>query len=313
MRPPSRRQDPLRTPLDDILGSVGAVRVLRILSDAREPIGRTRVARRALLNPSGVRRILNRLAESGLVEIVGSGRNQAVRLRPRHPLSAPLRELFSAEREIFDRTVESARRAFADAMLPATAVWIESSAARSPGTVDVGVLAAPGALAGAMAAVQHHFENVEEETASHFFIHGYTDADRAAGGDQDDRLADVTLLHGWIPKRWHSEEAGPIVSHRTLDQHARRLAAAIAKSLPNDPSLIERTREWIDKRLESASERENHALQEWRRVLSQLSIRQLQALLVEDSERADRLRQSLPFPETLSPAELAHLMQVAEP
>jgi hypothetical protein len=260
-----------------------------------------------------VRRILDQLAEAGLVEIVGSGRNQAVRLRPQHPLSGPLRELFSAERNIFDRTVESARRAFADAMLTATAVWIESPAARSPGTVDVGVLAAPGALADAMTAVQRHFETVEEETASHFFIHGYTDADRDAGGDQEDRLADVTLLHGWIPRRWRAETDGPITSHRTLDQHARRLAEAIAKSLPNDPSLIARTREWIDKRLESASTRESHALKEWRRLLSQLSIRQIQALLVEDSERADRLRQSLPFPETLSPAELVHLMGGTEP
>ncbi len=312
MRPPARRQDPLRTPLNDILGSVGAVRVLRILSDAREPIGRTQVARRALLNPSGVRRILDQLAELGLVEIVGSGRNQAVRLRPQHPLSEPLRELFRAERDIFDRTVEAARRAFADDMHAATAVWIESPAARSPGTVDVGVLATPGALAGAMDAVEHHFEKVGEENASHFFIHGYTDADRAAGGDQEDRLADVTLLHGWIPRRWRAEAAGPIVSHRTLDQHARRLAEAIAKSLPNDPSLITRTTEWIDKRLESASTRESHALKEWRRVLSQLSIRQIQALLIEDSERADRLRQSLPFPETLSPTELAHLMAGTE-
>ena len=313
MRPPSRRQDPLRTPLNDILGSVGAVRVLRVLSDAREPIGRTRVARRALLNPSGVRRTLDRLAEAGLVEIVGSGRNQAVRLRSKHPLAGPLRELFSAERETFDRTVESARAAFADAMLTATAIWIESPAARSPGTVDVGVLAAPGALAGAMTTVQRHFEKVEDETASHFFIHGYTDADRVAGGDQQRRLEDVTLLHGWIPRQWRAEKAGPIVSHRTLDQHARRLAEAIAKSLPNDPSLIERTREWIDKRLESASERESHELREWRRVLSQLSIRQIQALLTEDSERADRLRQSLPFPETLSATELVQLMEGTEP
>jgi len=266
MRPPSQRQDPLRTPLNDILGSVGAVRVLRILSDAWDPIGRTRVARRALLNPSGVRRILNNLAETGLVEIVGSGRNQAARLRRQHPLSEPLRALFSAERDIFDRTVESARRAFADAMLPATAVWIESPAARSPGTVDVGVLAAPGALAGAMTTVQRHFEEVEEETASHFFIHGYTDADRTAGGDQEARLADVTLLHGWIPQRWRTETAGPIVSHRTLDQHARRLAEAIAKSLPDDPSLVTRTREWIDKRLESASKPESSSLGEWRCV-----------------------------------------------
>ncbi|MFQ5743510.1 MAG: hypothetical protein ACE5HV_07965 [Acidobacteriota bacterium] len=283
--------------------------MLRVLANAVEPMGRTRAARRALLNASGARRILDQLAEAGLVEIVGSGRNQAVRLRDRHPLSEPLRLLFRAEREIFERTVESARRAFAQATLAATAIWIESPSARSPGTVDLGVLAHPTALENAMSAVQSHFEAVEEETAMHFVVHGYSDADRVVIGDQRQRLEEVTLLYGWIHPRWRAEEDGPIVSHRMLDQHARRLAEAIAEALPNDPSLIERTKEWIDRRLESVNAQDAHELGEWRRILSQLSIRQIQALLTEDSERADRLRQSLPFVEALSRSELAQLVR----
>ena len=96
MRPPAQQQDPLRAPLNEILGSEGAVRVLRVLSDAKEPIARSRVAQRALLNPSGVHRILDRLADTGLVEIFGSGRNVAVQLRQQHPLSKPLQALFLA-------------------------------------------------------------------------------------------------------------------------------------------------------------------------------------------------------------------------
>jgi len=309
MRPPAIQQDPLRTPLNEILGSEGAVRVLRVLSDAREPMARTTVARRALLNPSGVRRLLDRLALTGLLEIVGSGRNQVVQLRNRHPLAEPLRSLFRAEHSIFDRVVESARLALSGQNLANAAVWIESHSTRSPGTVDIGVLAEAADLEGIVAAVQGALEALEDELAMHFVVHGYTDADRSAGGDQRWRLENVTLLHGWIPALWRDELDGPIATHRVLDQNARRLAGAIAEALPNDPSLIDRATEWIDKRLESVSPRGAHELNEWRRILSQLSLRQIQALLTEDSERADRLRQSLPFLDVLSGNERAEILK----
>jgi DNA-binding IclR family transcriptional regulator len=93
MRPPASKQDPLRTPLNQIFGSEGNVRVLRVLAFATEPIGRTRVARRAELNPSGVRRTLDRLAELGIVEAIGSGRGQSVRLRERYRLAGRIRFL----------------------------------------------------------------------------------------------------------------------------------------------------------------------------------------------------------------------------
>ena len=309
MRPPAKQQDPLRAPLNEILGSEGAVRVLRVLSDAQEPMARTAVARRALLNPSGVRRILDRLAQTGLVEVIGSGRNQAVRLRERHPLAESLRSLFQAEKSTFGRVVESVRRALSGEDLGNTAVWIESPSTRSPGTVDVGVLAEPAALEGSMSAVQDSLEALEGELAMHFVVHGYTDADMVAAGDQRWRLEDITLLNGWIPARWRHDPDGPIVTHQVLDQHARLLAEAIAKALPNDPSLIGRATEWIDKRLESASPRGAHELNESRRILSQLSLSQIQALLTEDSERADRLRQSLPFLDVLSGSERAELLR----
>ena len=143
MRPPSHRQDPLRSPLNEILGSEGAVRVLRVLARSRAPIARAQVARRAELNPSGVRRILDRLGELGLVDAVGSGRNQVVSLRDRHPLAAELRQLFQTEHDQFEHTVDGARRLLTRNPPPATAVWIESPSVRTPGTVDIGVLAEP--------------------------------------------------------------------------------------------------------------------------------------------------------------------------
>lgn len=285
--------------------------MLRVLAEARQPMGRTRVARRALLNASGVRRTLDGLAEAGIVAIIGSGRNRSVRLRQRHPLAGPLRSLFQAEQKSFERIVDAAREALAEEELPVTAVWIESPSVRSPGIVDIGVLAAPSVLETAVASVDRYFQMLEEEQALHFVVHGYTDADRSAPGDQRERLERITLLYGWVPFEWRAEEGGPIATHRQADQVALRVAEAISEMLPTDPSLVDRALEWIDGRLATASEREAHELREWRRILSRLSVPQIQAFLTEESERADRLRQSLPFVGALSRTERAELLKDA--
>lgn len=313
MRPPAEPQDPLRTPLNHALGSEGRVRVLRVLAFAQEPIGRTTVARRAELDPSGVRRTLDQLSEMGLVEAIGSGRNQSVRLRDRHPLSSAIRSLYEEERKAFQRFVSAARKAFEQGDFPGRAVWLETPDARSPGTVHVGVLGAPDRVDRARDIVRTQLEEVEQELATHFVVHAYTGADRRATGEEAERLRDLTLLYGWLSREWHASAGGPVESHRTLDERARRLAGAIAEELPRDPSIIDRTLRWIEQRSEEAGAREAENLEEWRRILEDLSIQQVQALLREDSERANRLRQSLPFVEVLTPAERERLLTESSP
>jgi len=310
MRPPVIKQDPLRTPLNEILGSEGDVRILRVLSSSSESIGRTAVARRAQLNPSGVRRSLDRLAKFGIVEIISSGRNMAVRLRDKHPLAEPLRSLFHAEQAAFDSIVGFARNAFSQQSLIADAIWLENPSSRSPGTVDVGVLASSESIDEAVRIIEEHFKSLEKGLAINFVVHGYTEADLLIEAvEQAARLENITLLAGWIPFLWRTEGGGPIQSHRDVDRQARAFAKKIAGYLTNDPSIIERALRWIDERLESADDRLVHALDEWRRILTELSIRQIQSLLREDSERADRLRQSLPFIEVLTEPERRELLR----
>lgn len=312
MRPPATSQDPLRTPLNQIFGSEGNVRILRVLAFATEPMGRTRVARRAELNPSGVRRTLDQLAELGLVEAIGSGRNLSVRLRERHPLAGEIRYLFESEKELFDRIVGAARQAFARRAFPANAVWIENPEARPPGTVHIGVLGSPDVVDEAVTEVRTHFDEVGRELATHFVVHSYTNADLVGlGNEEEERLQDLTLLHGWLPQEWHVSSGGPVRSHQYLEERARRLSTRIAELLPNDPSILDRTVSWIDQRMQVARDSEQEDLKEWRRLLEELSIQQIQAFLREESERADRLRQSLPFVEVLTPAERKELFHSA--
>lgn len=309
MRPPVEQQDPLRTPLNKVFRSEGNVRVLRVLAFAEEPIGRTRVARRAALNPSGVRRTLDQLADLGLVEAIGSGRNLSVRLRDNHPLARPIRSLFREENRVFRQFVDAAREAFERPDFPARAVWVENPEARTAGTVHVGVLGSPGRVQEARESVQQTLEDIERELSTHFVVHAYTNADRVAlTEDETQRLDDVTLLYGWLPQEWKASAGGPVHSHRQLDVRARRLAEEIAELLPNDPSIIDRATDWIHDRLEMTDEREAQDLREWQRILKELSLQQIQAFLREESERADRLRQSLPFTEVLTPEERKELL-----
>ena len=70
--------------------------------------------------------------------------------------------------------------------------------------------------------------------------------------------------------------------------------------------------EWIDQRDRSAPDPSKRALAEWRSVLTSLSSRQVEALLLEESERADRLRQSLPFVDVLTPEDRAAVFREVE-
>jgi hypothetical protein len=309
MRQPKTPQDPIRTPLNEFMGTEGSVRVLRVLSLTRESMSRKAVALRAELHPTGVRRTLDSLAELGLVAIVGTGRGQAVVLRDEHPMAMSIRQLFREEREGFERVVAAVRNAVAAMSKPIEAVWLENPEKRTPGLVDLGVLAAPDAVDAATDELEERLSPLGESLAVHVVAHGYTDLDpEMLHGDEQERLKDVTLLYGWIPLRWRREGGGPIRSHTELDERARRLASAIANRLPSDPTIVQRSLEWIEERIAVAGARDVSALEQWQKILTRLSTSQIQKILLEDSERARELRQSLPFAEVLSPQERRLLM-----
>jgi hypothetical protein len=92
-------------------------------------------------------------------------------------------------------------------------------------------------------------------------------------------------------------------THEEHDARARRLGLAIAAKLKADPGLAAIAADRVRRRAKEASAGERQELAEWARLLSSLSTARLRAFLVEDSERATRLRQSLPALQFLSPTE----------
>jgi predicted nucleotidyltransferase len=144
MRPPARPSSAFFHPIDSLLGSVGAIRILRLLASTGSAFAPPDAAERTGLDRSGVGTILQRLTRAGVVEALGSGRRPQFRLNPSHPIAKALERLFAEERGRVDAVFTVLRRAIA-ALHPApAAVWLVGSVARGADTpasdVDVVVV-----------------------------------------------------------------------------------------------------------------------------------------------------------------------------
>ena len=100
MRPPAKPNHYFYHPLDAILGTVGNVRILRMLSLDETPVAPMTIAFRCALGRAGIWKALRRLERSGILERA-SGRQPGFpryRLAASHPLTRVLRDLFERER-----------------------------------------------------------------------------------------------------------------------------------------------------------------------------------------------------------------------
>jgi hypothetical protein len=91
-------------PLDELLGNLANLRVLRVLWGEPRPCWPVEVARRARISRSTAHAALTRLHRCRIVERVaawGSSRTFAYRLSRRSPLVKPLERLFHVEAGIY--------------------------------------------------------------------------------------------------------------------------------------------------------------------------------------------------------------------
>ena len=95
--------------------------------------------------------------------------------------------------------------------------------------------------------------------------------------------------------------------HAWIDERSRALHAKIAEKLRAQPSLVSVAHDNLD-RWERLRGREP-ALDEWRALLRTTPLPDLLRLLTEESENADRLRQSSPFAGVLTEQERTAVFQ----
>lgn len=321
MRPAKTSQGNLVAPLNRILGTEANVRLLRVLSEAREPLGRAEVARRAQMDTSGVRRALDSLAAEGIVETVGAGARAPVRLRARHPLASAIRGLFVAERGRADDVVQAIREIGTSLSPQPRALWVTFSVQREPGsleTMHLGVLASARGVDAVGRSLRSRLREVQRRYDIPIEVRAHTLADLQtfAAGERAE-LATAQPILGPAPVGFLAADAPRAApersrsrGHALQDRRALLLGRAIGERIVRDPTLIERAREYA-RRMASSSPGVRQEMEEWEEILDTLPPARLRAFLADPGERATRLRQSLPFVDALAPAEREDLFRKA--
>ncbi|MBI3568919.1 MAG: hypothetical protein HY084_12040 [Gemmatimonadetes bacterium] len=266
--------------------------------------------------------MLDVLEAAGLVAYVGRGRSRQVQLHRSHPFAGTLAQLFQAEASRWLEIQRRLREITAGAGAALTSAWIEGPVAaeqdRFTDPLTLTVLAETSLPVDVQLTLRNGCNNVQ--FAQHLIIALRTlqraDLLRLAPTRRR-ALEHIVLLHGPAPldllvantltptppglgDRAHSFSSG---------QRPRQIADAIAAKLLREPELIDRARVFIDRRLAVAGDTERLVLTEWQGLLASLTVGQLATLLREESERADELRQSLPFVGALTDAERQTLIE----
>ena len=311
MRSPKREQSRVLQPLNGILGTYANVRLIRTLSLSSTPVTAGELARRADLGRTSIFPVLRQLEIVGIVELIGAGAQRQIRLRDRHPLAPMLKELFRAEANRFDDLTTALRELFGKSPVRVLSAWVEDATALPSGTDEVRLyfVAMPEDKESLSDYLNEHLPVVERAQDLHVVVTGLTRSElEALSRSQGNALDNPTLLEGVPPLGLlRSATAGAVkrtaVSHAEQDARARKLALAIAVKIKRDPGLIRLAEHRLEHRSQRASPRERREIREWLRVLSTMSPARLRAFFVDDSERATRLRQSLPALSLLSAAE----------
>ena len=309
MRLPKRRHSHLLKPLDEILGTPANVRLLRVLALRRTSLTAGELAKSAALGRTSIYPALRQLERAGVVEFIGAGSQRLVQLRDRHPLSRILRNLFRTEDRRFEALTVALRELFSDLPHRPMSAWVDETADDAQGgdTLRLHVVARPEELPNIVDYLNAHLTDVERKYDVHIAVHGLTrselDTLRSLG-----TLSTVVLIAGVPPvaltaRSRSAASDSTFVSHDVHDARSRKLALAIAAKIKRDPGLIAIAEDYIKRRAQQASPRERRELTEWIRILSTMSPARLQRFLADDSERAVRLRQTLPALNLLSPAE----------
>lgn len=316
MRPPKVHQNRLVHPLNEIFGTEANVRLLRVLALQNTSLTAGELAKRAMLGRSSIYPALRELERVGVLEFIGAGARKLVQLRDHYPLSQTLKELFRAEVHRFDALTTALRELLSGIPRAPISAWIDPGGENreSTETLTLYVVARSQELDILTDYLDERLGDLERQHDVHIAVHTLMPGElESLYGPPLSAPNSVVLLGGVPPVALVGRPRSPtkrstIVSHDEHDARSRRLAVAIAAKIRRDPGLIAIARERVMRRAREASPRERRELSEWIRILTMPPAR-LQRFLLEDSERAARLRQTLPALKFLSPVERDAVMR----
>jgi hypothetical protein len=128
---------------------------------------------------------------------------------------------------------------------------------------------------------------------------GYTRA------DLPELQSDELVLLAGAPPGESVEKSGRTErrTHADFDGQSLESSRRVAELIDDDPSIVDRALEHLDRILREDQGPAEHGLREWQQVLRDYSLDRLIRFLKSESARAARLRQSSPFPAVLTKKE----------
>jgi len=303
----SNQHSALKHPLNSILGSKGHVIVLRELIRANHPVSHSELLQRTDLSRQGVYDITKRLVETGAVTYTGSGRQQLATIREEYPLYEVLANLFCNETKRYEELVETLRSIVRNLKKQPESVWIFGRTARGDDEYGDPVQIAVLGKLKIIDSITDEFRekliqnNIESTFDVTIDIRGLTVADL----ETKPSLTEQGLVHLWgiDPKDYLNppkDEPTSVKSHRDLDERSQVESKIWTELLKSNPEIIPRTISLLDKQIDKTSTGEKLELLEWKNLLENSSFQRLKKFMESDSERAVRLRQSLPFWQVLT-------------
>jgi len=307
MRPIVSEQNPLRYPLNELLGTEAHVRLLRVLANEIDgPLTASDAAKRAGLTTRGAQKALRRLLQSGLVLRVGGGRKHQYGLRRSDRLVQVALKLFQAEKDRYEALLSAIRMRIEKLAPHPHSAWIQGFPRELGDPLALGVLHETGHLTDCIRQLRTQLNQVERDFDLTIEVNGYTKAD-VPSFEADE----VTSLYGAppFPDRYVREILAKPLTHEEMDRRLLELARRLAEAVEHDASLVRRAKEHVHRLLQKDQGLATRDITEWRDILGSYSIRRLSRFLTSSSERANRLRQSNPFLAILSPDERARLLR----
>lgn len=306
-----RRKSQILQPLNEIFGTGANVRLLRVLALEDGSFAAGELAKRALLGRTAIYPALGELERVGVIELIGAGSQRLVQLRSRHPLSRSIRALFRDEAHRFEAFIVALRDLIAGLPSQPISAWIDdmTPSTQNADTVSLFVVVQPAELETVTDALNAGLLDVERKYDIPVEVRGLTRSEVETVESVQAVSRGTWVLVGGVPPTSllaHSrpkESASALTSHDDHDARSRKLALAIAAKIRRDPGLIAVAEDRLRRRVSRAGLSERRELAEWLRILATMSPARLRRFLLEGSERAVRLRQTLPALNLLSPAE----------
>jgi DNA-binding Lrp family transcriptional regulator len=189
MRPVKQQVSVIEFPFDQVLGSVVAVRILRVMSQKdQEPLGMTRLAEAAKVTTMAARNSLVELERMGIVKRVGSGRSLNYAPNVESPLFEALAVLFGSEHTYFESIVTRLKAAFESPDI--SAAWIAAFPKGLDEKLFVCALVNTKAASNVSEGLREHFADISRSFNLSIRLELFTETPKI------ERLEDVYLLTG---------------------------------------------------------------------------------------------------------------------